>query len=236
MNITTNQLITQSYYLADIVGPDFETVTGSQKLIGLQLLNGILGEVALDAVFIPYFTHQTFNTVYGQELYVVQNLIEVSTMTYNLDESVRYSLTRESINRYFGWARVNNLISLPSTYTVERLHNATNIYMYPIPDKEYVVNITGKFALSDVTEGQVLSDTYDVYYLKWLKYRLAFELCQLNGKEFNQMAAVQLANLERRVNKLVGTDLSINKFSLMTKRVGRGDAYLQANFPSAWWP
>lgn len=236
MNITANQLILQAYYLSGIISPDYETASGSQKLIGLQLLNGILGEVALDAVFIPYFTHQTFNTVYGQEQYPIPNLIEVSTMTYNLAESIRYSLTRESINRYFGWARLNNLISLPSTYTVERLHNATNIYMYPIPNKEYVVNITGKFALSDVTEGEVLTTTYDVYYLKWLKYRLAFELCELNGVEFNPISAAQLANLERRVNKLVGTDLSINKFPLISKRSGKGDAYFQANFPSAWWP
>jgi hypothetical protein len=169
-------------------------------------------------------------------MYVVPDLIEVSTLTYNQTESVRFSLTRESINRYFGWARVNNLISLPTIYTVEREHNASKIYLYPIPDKEYVVNITGKFMLSDVTEGQILTDTYDVFYLKWLKYRLALELCQLNGKQLNPDAALQLANLERRVNKLVGTDLSINKFALIAKRAGRGDAYLQANFPSAWWP
>lgn len=236
MAITANQLIASSYYLADITAPEFETLNGEQASIGLQLLNGIIGEVALDAVLIPYFTHQSFNTVAQQEVYVVQNLVEVSTMTYNLDTDVRYSLTRESINRYFGWARVNNLFSIPQIYTVEREHNASKIYMYPIPDKVYEVDITGKFMLSDVSFNDVLTDTYDVFYLKWLKYRLAFELCQLNGKQMNPDAAGMLFNLERRVNKLVGTDLTTNKFQMISKRPGRGDAFLQANFPSAWWP
>jgi hypothetical protein len=236
MAITANNLITQAYYLADIVGIDYETLTGSQASVGLQLLNGIIGEVALDAILIPYFTHQSFNTAYGQETYVVNNLIEVSTMTYNLDSDVRYSLTRESINRYFGWARVNNLISLPQIYTVEREHNASKIYMYPIPDKVYQVNITGKFMLADVQFNDVLTNTYDVFYLKWLKYRLAYELDLLNGMDVNPKVQEQLANLERRVNKLVGTDLLTNKFQMISHRPGRGDAYLQANFPSAWWP
>lgn len=236
MAITANQLIAQSYYLADITGPEYETMNGQQASSGLQLLNGIMGEVALDAILIPYFTHQSFNTVAHQEAYVIADLVEVSTMTYNIDNNVRYSLTRESINRYFGWARVNNLFSLPQIYTVQREHNASKIYLYPIPDKVYEVDITGKFMLSDVQFNDVLTGTYDVFYLKWLKYRLAFELCQLNGKTMNPDAKEQLANLERRVNKLVGTDLLINKFPLISRRAGRGDTYLQANFPSAWWP
>jgi hypothetical protein len=52
----------------------------------------------------------------------------------------------------------------------------------------------------------------------------------------NPDAKEQLANLERRVNKLVGTDLTTNKFQMISRRRGRGDAFLQANFPSAWCP
>src|SRR2546423_11925985 len=130
--IVTRQLITQAYYLAEIIWIDGEIPTGQQIDTGLDLLNGILNETALDAVFIPYFTHQEFTGVIGQEIYNISDLIELSTMTYNIDQ-VRYQLTRMSINEYNGLARVNNLDSLPDRYYVERTLNSSNLYVHPCP-------------------------------------------------------------------------------------------------------
>jgi hypothetical protein len=232
--LITRQLITNAYYLAGIIWIDGEIPTGQQINTGLNLLNGILGETSLDAVYISYFTHQQFVGVVGQEIYNIPGLIELSTMTFNIQD-VRYQMTRMSINQYNGLARVNNLNSLPDRYYVERALNSSNIYVYPFPNQPYVFNMTGKFMVVPVTLDQVIDNTYDAYYCKWLTYRLGWELCQLYEKQMNPDAKTMLDGLERRINKNVGTDLSINKFSFVD-RIPYKDPYYSANFPTAWYP
>jgi hypothetical protein len=232
--IITRQLITQAYYLAGIIWIDGEIPTGQQIDTGLNMLNGIISETAMDAILILYFTQQNFTAIVGQETYVIPNLIELSTLTFS-QQDVRYQMSRQSINQYNGISRVNNLNSLPTHYYVQRQLNASKIFVYPFPNLPYEFQITGKFMNSQVTLDEVIDNVYDGFYCKWLQYRLAYELCQLYEKEMNTNTKTELDNLERRLNKTVGTDLSINKFNFID-RIPYKDPYLQANFPSAWYP
>lgn len=232
--IITRQLITQSYYLAGIIWIDGEIPTGQQINTGLNMLNGIISESALDAILILYFTHDTFTGQVGVETYNVPGLIELSALTFSQDE-VRYQLSRKSINEYNAISRVNNLNSLPQSYYVERAMNSSNIYVYPFPNLPYEFQVTGKFMNSQVTLDEVIDNVYDGFYCKWLTYRLAYELCQLYEKEMSPNTKTQLDNLERRLNKAVGTDLTINKYNFID-RMPYKDPYMQANFPTAWYP
>src|ERR1700754_269736 len=117
--LTVNQLIANALHLSEIVSIDFETPTGAQITNGLRLLNGILDEASLDSVLIPYYTHQDFNTVTDQEIYLIPNLIECTSLTFNIN-TVRFPMVRDSLNRYNATGRVDNVFSLPYHYYVEK--------------------------------------------------------------------------------------------------------------------
>lgn len=230
--LTANQLITDAYHLSGIVSIDFELPAGSQITEGLRLLNGILDESSLDSVLIPYYTHLEFNTIVDQEIYEIPNLVELTSLTFNIN-NVRFPMVRDSLNRYNATGRVDNIFSLPFHYYVEKSLNASKIYLYFIPNEVYVMRITGKFSIADLALGDDVSLFYAPYYTKWLTYRLAAELCELYGRNLNPQALARLNNLERRLNKMVGADLTIDKYRMIS-RPPMNDLYGQANIGKGW--
>lgn len=232
MMFTANQLINQAYNLSGIISLDFELPTGSQITTGLQILNNILNESSLDSVLIPYFTHQEFTCVPNQEIYNIPNLVELTSLTFFIN-NVRFPMTRDSLNRYWATGRVNNIDSLPFHYYVEKALNSSNIYLYFSPESNYVMQITGKFSISDLTQFDDVSLFYAPYYYKWLMYRLAAELCELYGRELPPQSIQRMNNLERRLNKMVGVDLTIDKYRMIS-RPPVNDLYAQANIGKGW--
>jgi hypothetical protein len=232
MTLTANQLISDALHLSEIVSIDFETPTGAQISEGLRLLNGILDESSLDSVLIPFYTHQYFNTVIGQEIYPIPNLIECTSLTFNIN-TVRFPMVQDSLNRYNATGRVDNILSLPFHYYVEKYLGGSYIYLYFIPDQVFEMRITGKFTIVDIALGDNVEQFYPPYYCKWLTYRLAAEFSELYGMEINQFVAKRLDNLERRLNKMVGADLTIDKYRMIT-RPPVDDMYGQANIGKGW--
>lgn len=230
--LTVNQLISNAYHLSNIVSIDFELPTGTQFTTGLQLLNGILDESSLDSVLIPFYTHEDFNTVIGQEIYEIPNLIECTSLTFNIN-TVRFPMVRDSLNRYNAVGRVDNITSLPFHYYVEKYLSGSKIYLYFIPSQIFVMRITGKFTIPDAAIGEDLETVYPPYYCKWLTYRLAAELCELYGMQLNPQSIQRLNNLERRLNKMVGADLTIDKYRFIS-RPPVDDMYGQANIGKGW--
>src|SRR6267142_2106207 len=127
--LTANQLITDAYHLSGIVSIDFELPTGSQITEGLRLLDGILDESSLDATMIPYYTHLDFNTIVNQEIYEIPNLVELTSLTFNID-NVRFPMTRDSLNRYNATGRVDNLFSLPLLLCGEKFRRIKNLPVF----------------------------------------------------------------------------------------------------------
>lgn len=232
MALTANQLITDSYNLSGIVSLDFELPTGDQISAGLRLLNNILNESSLDSVLIPYFTHQEFTCTPNLGIYNIPNLVEVTSLTFFIN-NVRFPMIRDSLNRYWATGRVENISSLPFHYYVEKALNSSTIYLYFLPQSNYVMQITGKFSITDVTQFDDISLFYAPYYYKWLTYRLGAELCELYGREFPPQSLMRLNNLERRLNKMVGVDLTIDKYRMIS-RPPMNDLYGQANIGKGW--
>ena len=232
MPLTVNQLITDAYHIGDIVSIDFELPTGAQITTGLRLLNGILDESSLDSVLIPFYTHELFNTVIEQEIYEIPNLIECTSLTFNIN-TVRFPMVRDSLNRYNATGRVDNITSLPFHYYVEKYNGGSRIYLYFVPSQIFQMRITGKFTIPEEELNENILANYPAYYCKWLTYRLAAELCELYGIQTNPEVTKRLNNLERRLNKMVGADLTIDKYRF----IGRppvDDMYGQANIGKGW--
>lgn len=229
----TDDLITQAYYLADVVSRDFETVSGSQLADGLTYLNGILGEQSATSRYIPYYTHQSLNTIPGQEEYDVVDLVDVDAATFNIGP-VRYSMRRQDRRYYFGSPRVDNIESLPFTYFFERQTNGGKLYLYFLPADVYVVKITGKFSLTQLQADTDLDNLLDIFYIQYLKFKLAQDICLYNNIAFAPEKLERLRQLERNLNGIAPQDLSGEKLSTMSGSGGYN--WADVNIGRGWRP
>lgn len=221
MAYTALTLITRSYYLSQIVARNLETVTGDQITDGLFLLNALLTYKSTDIRLIPYFQRDTFNTVVGQEEYFIDNLLYVDSLTFNIGD-VRYSLEETTRKEYFSGPRVDNIQSLPYCYRVERELGGSRIFLYFEPQSIYVMKLSGKFGLTEVTLPEDLSLTYDEYYIEYLRYALAAEICEYYGATFPDQSKMKLAAMEKKLMEVSPPDLSIQKRGYFGRQFGWG--------------
>lgn len=231
MSYTVTQLITRAYQLSGIVPIGLKTVSGEQLETGLYLLNNILAMKSADIGRIPYFTNYTFNAVAGQELYVIPNLLSIETFVFYL-QTIRYPLRFENRDAYFGSARTEGILSLPYKYYLERQLGGSNLYIYFLPDQDYSMELWGKFALTSVTINQDLTATLDGFYIEYLHYALADEMCGSNNQSLSPRNAQKLASYEKRILHVSPPDLMQTKLSTLQKNQVLN--YAQANLGHGW--
>lgn len=155
MSYTVSQLITGAYYSSGIVSRDFETVSGSQSTDGLIWLNEILNKKTVQTGLVPYETTYIFNAVVDQESYFIPNLINVNVLTF-YDDNVRFPVSYQLRDQYFGSARADSISTYPALYTFDRHPEGATISVYPKPDSAYPFHVRGLFRLADVTLTQDL--------------------------------------------------------------------------------
>lgn len=210
--MNANELIAKAYYLSDVVSRELETVSGSQQADGLDMLNDLLAEKSAKGHLIPYYTHSNFDLVVGQEEYFIPNLIDADVITYNIGD-IRYSLLQSNRRFYFGSPRADNVNSLPGSYHFERSLGGGKLYFYNFPSDVFRVNITGKFALTQVAGCDDLSDGLDNFYISYLKYALAKRISDFFNFEFAPNKAKTLFELEKDVFEVAKPDMQIKKIS-----------------------
>lgn len=219
MAYSVRKLITNSYYLSGIVARNQQTVTGQQITDGLDLLNDLLGIKTANNRLIPYFTQYTLTAVPGQEMYYIPNLIDSETVTFN-QQTVRYSMLKQTRKKYFGSARVDNISALPFNWHLERTKGGANLYMYFLPASNYIVKITGKFGLSSVVLNADLEQIYDRFYIVYLRYALAEYMCAESNIVLPPQTQAKLNEIENIITDISPLDLSVSKLSSLQGKAG----------------
>ncbi len=219
MAYTALQLITRSYYLSQVVSRELQTVSSTQLLDGLYLLNALLAFKSTDLRLIPYFERDTFNTVAGQEEYFRPNLLEVDAITFNIGD-VRYSMDEKTRDEYFNVARVDGIQSLPFSYRLERELGGMRIFMYYVPQAVYVMKMSAKFAFSPVTLTTDLEDAYDGFFIEYLRYLLAKKICSEYGATFPDEAKMDFEEMEKKLLDVSPPDLSIQNDNYFDSQPG----------------
>lgn len=233
MAYTTTQLITGAYYLSGITARLLQSVTGDQLTDGLDLLNDMLSMQSVNQRMIPYFKQHDFDGVVGQELYFIENMIEIQTLTFNIGD-VRYSMMPVERKIYFGAGRVNNVESLPFNYHMERVLGGSNLYVYYLPNQVYTFSLWGKFALDQAALGQDLSQIYDRFYITYMKYLLAEYICSSYNVVFQPQSAEKLRQFEKTLRDLSPYDLATQKLSTLQQQPGYN--YADANIGMGYRP
>lgn len=226
-----SQLISRAWNLSGIVAREFETVKGNESSDGLWLLNELLAEKSYDVKLIPYWGRIEFNLVQGQERYFIPNLFQVETFTFNIGE-VRFPTFNAGRKQYFGDGRVDNIQALPFEWHLERELDGCYFYVYYLPQQQYIAKITGKFALTNVQIQTNLSQLYDLFYIRYLRYLLAETMDLEYDIEFAADKKMKLRQIEQKLLYVSPPDLQMVKLSFMNRNQPFNWAH--ANISSAW--
>lgn len=234
MAYTTNQLVTNAYYIAGIVSRDFEQPTGQQLSDGLSILNDLIADKTIDSSLIPYTDNYTFDADINVAQYFIPDLIYIETFVFYIN-SVRYQTNNQQRKEFFGTFRAENIQSLPFNWHTERCFGGANLFLYFRPDQEYPMEIWGQFRLSSVTQFQDLSLTLDRFYINFLKYELAVRLC----KEYAYSVPVEVKEQLDEYYQVIGgksntMDLRTNKLSSLSR--GGAINYAFINLAGGWVP
>ncbi len=217
MAYTTNQLISGAYYASGVVSREFETVSGPEIGDGLAWLNNIITDNTVNDAMISYESTYNFNLVIGQEKYVIENLIDVDTMVFYIDD-VRFAMNKAKRDSYFGRARAENIEALPFMYYVEKQFEGADVYVYFLPYQAFPVTIHGTFRMTTVALGQDLSATLDEFYTTYLRYALADRICTEYNLTTPANVVKQLSKYEEWISKKSKTlDLSLRKVSSLNQ-------------------
>lgn len=225
------QLISRAWNLSGIVAREFETVSGQEGSDGLWLLNEVLAEKSYDLKLIPYWGRIEFNLVQGQERYFIPNLYQVETFTFNIG-NVRFPTFQAGRKQYFGDGRVDDIQALPFEWHVERELDGLYLYVYYLPQQQFLAKITGKFALTNVELQTNLSQLYDLFYIRYLRFLLAQAMSLEYDIEFASDKLAKLKQIEQKLLYVSPPDIIQQKISFMNKNCPMNWAHI--NISPGW--
>lgn len=227
-------LINRAWNLSGIVGRGLETVSGEQGTDGLFLLNELLEFASVDTPLIPYWRRYDGVFVVGQEEYDIAGLLDIETLTFTMDNNVRYPMNYVQRVDYFGSGRVNNIQSIPFIYHYERILDGSRLYVYYLPDQAYTFQISGKFGLTNVTLNTDLETVYDGFYIAYLRYALAKYMANEYDITFSPEKERQLAMMRKKLQYPSPPDLSLKKTSFLSTKTALN--WQQINLGKGWTP
>jgi hypothetical protein len=213
MPYTVVQLITEAFYLSGVRAKDFMSVGGDDITAGYDLLKKIMSGLAINSRVIPYYTESEFPAVIGQEKYFVPNLVDPSTITFN-DGEIRYTSVILNRDMYHGANRVDNVESLPFSCEFEKTISGCNLFVYPLPCKEYLFKVWGKYTFINFSGlTQDISTIFDEYFIDYLEFYLAKRICLLYGQVFTPYCESELQRLSNSLNDMNVIDLTPEKYN-----------------------
>lgn len=240
MAYTSRQLIIEAYYLSGIVGRNYQFTAGDEINDGLQILNDFLQIKGADTRHIPYYTVSDGVLVAGQELYYIEGLVEMESMTFFLQNpaspgqaSIRFQMNELTREQYFAPPRAEHINTLPLTWHMERTKGGTNLYVYFLPNEDYAYQIVGKFALNSTSLNQDLSTVYDEWYLRYIKYNVAIWLCNWRTVTPSQWL-IDIANeMKAELKDVSPIDFTLRKQGSFAHSAG-GVTWGDVNYSHLW--
>lgn len=232
MTYTVQQLISDAFYKSKVFVRNFDAPSASDINVGLQLLNELLSRKSIHSRMIPFYTEYEFNAVVGQEEYSVPRLVEADTLTFNLG-TVRYSSDATGRNKYFGADRVDDITTLPYTWTAQRALNGTNIYLFPLPADTFPIKVWGKFEFTPVVLADDLELVMEFNYIQFMKFELTKQICIEYGASFPETAEKELQIIKKEVLNISPLDLNLKQ---RTQFGGKSLNWAIVNLSGGWVP
>jgi len=207
MAYNVRKLITEAYYLTNIVSREFQTIDGAQLALGFSLLNDFLALESISTQNIPYYEQYTFTTEVGKEKYHVDHLVDIESMCFYLS-NVRIPMAQKSRKEYFYSGRVEGLNVMPFTFRMERSEGGADLWMYPLSNIPYNIMAMVKYGLAEATSyDQDISAVYDRFYLLYLRYALAELICHHEGVNIPPQVSAKLDKIKSELIEISYPDM-----------------------------
>lgn len=228
------QIITLAFYRSKLVNRQLEGVTGEKVYDGLTELNLILQEKSVNQNEIPYRGRQTFPAVVGQESYLVEDLVDLESVTFLLDGNVRWPLRKATFFDYFSVGRPQDIKSLMYHYYPERENGGTRIYFYFLPDKPYPITVIGRFRFDTVTLDTELDSLVERFFQSYLIWALASRMRAVYSQSPDAYIENKVAELEANLKKINPPDFSYQPINTISSQAGFN--WGDVNFGRGWRP
>lgn len=200
-NITTEQLILQSYRMASIISPN-EVPDAEQMSNGFELINEIISTFQMSGLFIPFDKIINFTSTAGVSKYTFTNAllpiappgpppdfpfvqapeqVVPSDFIVKLDYvnlafgNVIYPVRIIAKSEYYDNIRISSLQSIPVFCFLERGSTTSSINFYPTPIRAFPMEIKAKVALNYLTRFTTIT-AVPQYFIKFLRHALARDL------------------------------------------------------------
>ncbi len=227
MTFSASKVVSDAWYKSGFV-PSDASVDGSSMALGLDELKLLISGIDLDGGAQPFTVNTTVNLVGGQEDYDIEGLVEIISLSYT-DGNIRYRLKPTSADAYESNPRIEDLSTFPDRYYARRIppqtvngvlqSNGMRISFYPVPNKSYVLNITGKFAQPEITMTTDLSALFPPWMIDYFILGTAMRICEYYDMDCPQRIVNRFNSLESKIKSL-GFEAGERKKFLST-----GDTY-----------
>lgn len=230
---TTQELIKDSYIMANIVSFEFEDLGEGKLAYGLKKLNEIISYKTAVQTLNPYINEYDFNIGPGlgvngsTEQYFIPYLNEQDTITFTLGQ-IRFNLYPLPSKIYLGSSRANNVTTLPSYGFFRRAMGGCFVFLYPLPNQVFPCKIWGNFRVSSVAYNDVLENIFELYFIRYLTYALAGELAPYFNMSLYPEVAKTLDRMEKQINTISPIDLTLTVMPVLQTR-SDGQHYVVAN-------
>lgn len=240
MAYTSRQLIIDAYYTSGVVARNYQFTSGDEINDGLKLLNKFLAIKGADTRHIPYYTVYDGTFVAGQEMYYIDGLVEMESLTFFLqnpaspgEASIRFQMNEQTREQYFATPRAEHINTLPLTWHMERTKGGTNLYVYFLPNQAYDFQIVGKFKLNSTTLNQDLTTVYDEWYRTYLEYNLAIWICNWRTVTPSEWLVKITDEMAQEMKDLSPIDFTLRKQSSFSGSAA-GVTWGDVNYSHMW--
>jgi hypothetical protein len=214
--LTARKIIHNAYLMLGIKKFG-ETVSGEEAEIGLSLFNELLESFSQNGLLIPYRETISFTMTPNKGVYTVSEVVAADVNARPIErldyvsfqsDTVIYPCNILTANGFYENFRVQGLASMPYNVLLQKATYQSELIFYPIPDREYVCTVQGKFKFADVELDDRLDELPDVY-RRFMRYGIARELCEAYGVEWSSKNEAIYQELLRTAESSNDIDLTI---------------------------
>jgi hypothetical protein len=182
---TTNQVVNTAFYLIGLINPN-EGIPGYYTTEAIYLLNTLLDHYMSVERLIPYFATLEFTLTAGKAEYLVgpgssevtsEKISSIGQASLSLN-NVSYPLEQIKYFNLQGNTYTTNKRATPATIILQNQVYESKIILYPIPDRDYLLQLQIKEQIGPLTDQSLLVEL-PVEYHRFLTYALARDLSSI---------------------------------------------------------
>ena len=217
MALLVNKLITQAFKLAGLYQND-RNIDGFRITETLDILNELLDSNSANPTLIAFYRLLQFPITSSKSEYTFSRdpgadvdsdrIVDIKHVAV-ISGGIRYPVKVIDDYEYYISMYNTNSVGRPSSLILQNNIDVSTLTFLPAPDRSYTAEIKAKFVLKNISLNADITDV-PAYYIRYLKFALAKELCfEYMPENWNQFKEQELMKLQNRIESMSDVDMSL---------------------------